>query len=64
MKKDVRWLISGTNYVIRNVPYEIVNGEEFFDICTSITITALRDLMAKNKIPNDIKFEDFEDIEF
>ncbi|WP_143565329.1 MULTISPECIES: hypothetical protein [unclassified Sporosarcina] len=66
LSKNIIWHIEQTEYVVRNVPYVKHNadGEQFIDANVAITITALRDLMADNLIPNDVNFEDFAHIEF
>ena len=61
--RDIHWSISGTDYVIRNVPYEQIDNEEYLDINVSIKITALRDLMFENAIPKDVNYEHYDGIE-
>lgn len=64
LKKDIRWKISGSVYVVRNVPYlkAEYDGEELMEMDVSITLTALRDLMVEEAIPHDINYDDFADI--
>lgn len=66
LKKDIRWQIEDSVYVVRNVPYlkADYDGEELLDIDVSITLTALRDLMVEAMIPLDVDFTDFADIQF
>lgn len=66
LTKDIIWRIEQNEYIVRNVPYVELDadGAEFLDLDVSITVTALRDLMVGNAIPNDVRYEDFANIEF
>lgn len=66
MKKDIHWSILETDYIVRNVPYEIYDaeGEVFFDLGVSIKLTAIRDLMVMNELPHDLDYDVFKDVEF
>lgn len=66
LKKDINWQTENRVYIVRNVPYLKADndGEEMLDLDVSITLTALRDLMVENTIPQDIDYMDFADIEF
>lgn len=61
--KNVTWSISNKEYVVRNVPYQVIETEEFLALDVSIKLTALRDLMFENKIPQDVNFKDLDGIE-
>ncbi len=62
--KHMKWSIYNNDYIIRNVPYEIIDSEEVIDLDTSVKVTALRDLMVEEDIPKDVDFNDFDEIEF
>lgn len=66
LKKDFRWQIEDSVYVVRNVPYlkADYDDEELLDVGVSITLTALRDLMVEEAIPLDVDFTDFADVQF
>ena len=66
LKKDINWQTENRLYIVRNVPYLKADndGEEMLDLDVSITLTALRDLMVENAIPQDVDYMDYADIEF
>lgn len=64
MKKDIKWILSSIDYVVKNVPVIELDGEEFFDTNTSIVLLTLKDLMIENEIPNEVDFDDFKHIKF
>lgn len=64
MKKDIKWMLSSTEYVVKNVPVIELDGEEFFDTNTSIVLLTMRDLMVENEIPKEVDFDKFKHIKF
>jgi hypothetical protein len=64
MKKDIHWAIENVNFVVRNVPYIILDDEEFFDTDVAIRLEMIKDLMVNNETPHDFNFDLVADIEF
>jgi hypothetical protein len=62
--QTVKWSILNEEYTVSNVPYLVIDGEEFFDSNVSILLTTLKELMLENKISKDIDYAKLVGIEF
>lgn len=63
--KDLVWNMAGTEYRIRNVPYEVfdVEEEEVVSLEVAMKLEMIRELMFANKIPNAVNYELVADLE-
>lgn len=64
--KDVVWEIDDNYYVVKNVPHMQFEDdyEEYVDSNVSIILFAIRDLMLEGKLPNEVDFERYKNIQF
>lgn len=61
MKKDIHWTMENVDYVVRNVPYEILD-EEVINLDVAIKLELIRELMYENEIPHDVDFDKVADL--
>jgi hypothetical protein len=65
LRIDLHWTMENINYVIRNVPYEMldVEDEEVINLDVAIKLELIRELMYTNQIPHDVDFDKVSDLE-
>lgn len=61
---DFEWHMNNSSYAIRDVPYEIHNGQKMFDLEVALKMEMVIELMLVDRVPHDVSFNKVKDVSF